>query len=132
MEREKTQQKDITWKLVEDFQQKHLKIFFDGKRKKSRKGYYLETGWRFSIEIPLCRCALASLNLSSQYTFRNISQKFINLKKLKYMNIDLLKVPSVEKHMQYLVNSQSCWKSTLLEVSSVCSTGDTNTIVPGP
>ena len=48
------------------------------------------------------------------------------------MNIDLSKVPSVEKYMQYLVNSWSCWKCTLLEVSSVCSTGDTNTIVPGP
>ena len=50
-------------------EEKNKKIFFDPEN--WTKGYYSETGWRFSIEIPFCKCAPLPLNVSFQYTFRN-------------------------------------------------------------
>ena len=51
-------------------EEKITKIFFD--LENWTKGYYSETGWRFSIEIPFCKCAPLPLNVSFQYTFRNV------------------------------------------------------------
>ena len=79
-------------------------------KKKSTKGYYLETGERFSIEIPLCKCAPPSLNVRFQYTFRYIIP------------------PEIFNDENLNVERKKC---TLFGVCSVCI-GSTNAIAGGP